>query len=335
MYIVESYSLAIVFCFITMLGWGSWANTLKLSPKRWEFPLYYWDYSIGLILTTLLFGFTLGSAGQGGRSFLTDLGQADATALGSAFLGGVVFNIANLLVVAATAIAGMSVAFPIAVGLALVIGVVVNYIGEPLGNPYLLFGGTLLVVVALLLNARAYAKLPVDEEQTKGKGILISVVAGVLMGFFYRFVADAMADDFVTPQAGQLTPYSAMLVFTVGIFLSNFVFNTYFMYRPIQGGAVSYGDYFRRGTTKVHLIGIMGGVIWCAAMEFNLIASGTAGPAISYGLGQGATMIAAFWGVFVWKEFAAAKRETSGLLTGMFVFFILGLVLIVAARNYV
>jgi glucose uptake protein len=335
MYIVESYPLAIIFCIITMLGWGSWANTLKLTPKRWEFPLYYWDYCIGLVLTTLLFGLTFGSTGAAGRGFVADLGQADLAPIGSAFLGGVLFNIANLLVVAATAIAGMSVAFPIAVGLALVIGVVVNYIGEPLGNPYLLFGGTLLVVIALLLNARAYAKLPVDEEQSKRKGILISVVAGVLMGFFYRFVADAMADDFVTPQVGKLTPYSAMLIFTLGIFLSSFIFNTWFMYRPIQGKAVSYGHYFRLGSPKVHLIGILGGFIWCAAMEFNLIASGLAGPAISYGLGQGATMIAAFWGVFVWKEFAAAKRETSGLLTGMFVLFILGLVLIVAARNYV
>ncbi len=332
MYFVESYPLAIAFCFITMLGWGSWANTLKLTPKRWEFPLYYWDYAIGLVLTSLLFGLTLGSSGAEGRPFLEDLGQGSSGAFGSAFIGGVIFNLSNLLIVAATAIAGMSVAFPIAVGLALVIGVIVNYIGDPVGNPYLIFGGTVLVVLALLLNARAYAKLPVSEAGSKKKGIILAVVSGVLMGFFYRFVADSMAGSFEAPEAGRLTPYSAMFVFTVAIFLSSFLFNTYFMYRPVQGGAVSFGDYFKLGSPRVHLIGILGGLIWCAAMEFNLIASGTAGPAISYGLGQGATMIAALWGVFVWKEFAAAKRETSGLLTGMFVLFVLGLVLIIIAR---
>ena len=332
MYFAESYTTAILLCVVTMIGWGSWANTLKLSPPKWSFPLYYWDYAIGLVLTALLFGFTFGSTGEEGRAFVPDLQQASMGAIGGALLGGVVFNLSNLLIVAATAIAGMSVAFPIAVGLALVIGVIVNYIGVPEGNPYLIFGGTLLVVVALLLNARAYAKLPGTSAAAKGKGVGLAVVSGILMGFFYRFVADAMVTDFAVPEAGLMTPYSAMFVFTVGILLSSFVFNTYFMRRPVEGEPVSYGDYFSRGTPGVHLIGLAGGAIWCTAMEFNLVASGTAGPAISYGLGQGATMIAAFWGVVVWKEFAAAQRETRGLLLGMFAFFIAGLALIVLAK---
>ena len=333
MFFVESYPLAIVFCIVTMLGWGSWANTLKLSGKEWEFPLYYWDYSLGLILTTLLFGLTMGSIGEEGRPFLTDLWQADGTAIWSSFLGGVVFNLSNLLIVASIAIAGISVAFPIGVGLALVIGVVVNYIGEPLGNPYLLFGGTLLIVAALVLNALAYGKLPTEGTNDKQKGILLALAAGVLMGFFYRFVADAMVADFARPEAGLMTPYTAMFIFTLGIFASNFLFNVYFMYRPVQGAAVTFADYFRIGTPRLHAIGLLGGFIWCTAMLFNLIASGTAGAAISYGLGQGATMVGALWGVFVWKEFAAAKKETSSLLMGMFILFIAGLVLIIAARN--
>jgi glucose uptake protein len=332
MYIVDSYSLAVIFCIITMLGWGSWANTLKMAPKKWQFPLYYWDYSIGLVLTTLLFGLTLGSNGEAGRSFLADLGQADGKALGSAFLGGVIFNLSNLGVVAATAIAGMSVAFPIAVGLALVIGVVVNYIATPVGNPWLLFIGLALVVVAILVDTAAYKKLPQEKKGDQKKGIIISVVSGVLMGFFYRFVAASMSTGFAAPEAGLMTPYSAMFVFSIGVFLSNFIFNTWFMYKPVSGSAVTYRDYIRLGSPKTHLIGMLGGLIWCMAMEFNMIASEQAGFAISYGLGQGATMISAAWGVFVWKEFATAPKGTGKLLAAMFAFFIVGLTFIVVAR---
>jgi glucose uptake protein len=332
MYIVDSYTLAVIFCIITMLGWGSWANTLKMTPKKWEFPLYYWDYSIGLILTTLLFGLTLGSSGDEGRPFLADLGQAGGKALGSAFLGGVIFNLSNLGVVAATAIAGMSVAFPIAVGLALVIGVVVNYMATPVGNPWLLFVGLALVVIAILVDTAAYKKLPQEKKGDQKKGIIISVISGVLMGFFYRFVAASMSAGFANPEAEMMTPYSAMFVFSLGIFLSNFVFNTWFMYRPVSGNPVTYRDYFRLGSPKIHLIGLFGGLIWCIAMEFNMIASEQAGFAISYGLGQGATMISAAWGVFVWKEFAAAPKGTNKLLAAMFAFFIIGLSMIVIAR---
>ncbi len=332
MYIVDSYALAVVFCVITMLGWGSWANTLKMSSKEWEFPLYYWDYSIGLVLTTLLFGFTFGSSGEDGRSFMADLQQADNSALVSAFFGGVVFNIANLLVVAATAIAGLAVAFPIAIGLALVIGVVVNYIATPLGDPVILFIGVVLVVIAILVDTAAYKRLPQEKTGIRTKGIVISIIAGVLMGFFYRFVAASMTTNFASPDVGLLTPYSAMFVFTIGLFVSNFLFNSWFMYKPVTGKAVGFADYFKLGSPKLHLIGILGGFIWCAAMEFNLMASEKAGFAISYGLGQGATMISAAWGVFVWKEFAAAPKGTNKLLVAMFALFIVGLSLIVIAR---
>jgi glucose uptake protein len=303
-----------------------------MTSKKWEFPLYYWDYSIGLIITTLVFGFTFGSSGMEGRSFVADLSQANITALASAFVGGVVFNLANLLVVAATSIAGLAVAFPISIGLALVIGVVVNYIATPIGNPYLLFTGLILIVIAILVDTAAYKKLPQDKKGDQKKGIIISIIAGILMGFFYRFVTASMTTNFAIPEVGLLTPYSAMFVFTIGIFISNFIFNSWFMYKPVTGGKVTYTDYFKLGSPKMHLIGILGGIIWCAAMEFNLMASEKAGFAISYGLGQGATMISAAWGVFVWKEFSKAPKGTNKLLAAMFIFFIIGLSLIVISR---
>ena len=331
MFIINSYALAILFCIITMLCWGSWANTMKLASKSWPFQLYYWDYSLGLVLTSLLLGLTLGSIGHNGRGFLPDLIQADSNAIGSALLGGVVFNLSNLLLVAAIDIAGMSVAFPIGVGLALAIGVVVNYIAVPVGDPYLLFIGLALVVLAIIIDAIAYGKLP-SGKRSIGKGIILSVLAGILMGFFYRFVAASMVENVATPEAGKITSYSAMFIFTIGILLSNFLWNTIFMIKPVKGDIVKYSDYFTKGTARLHIIGITGGLIWCTGMSFNLIASSQAGYAISYGLGQGATMVAAAWGVFVWKEFAQAPKGTNKLIAAMFTLFIAGLAFIILAK---
>jgi glucose uptake protein len=331
MLIVDSYAVAVGLCFVTMLCWGSWANTLKLASKEWPFPLYYWDYAIGLVLTSLLLGLTIGSVGSEGRAFVSDLRQASGGALLSAFVGGVVFNIANLLIVAAVDVAGLAVAFPVAIGLALVIGVVVNYLATPLGSPGLLFTGVGLVVAAILVDARAYAKLPSAKGAT-GKGLALSVLAGLLMGFFYRFVAASMITDFRSPQVGKLTPFSAMLVFTVGVLVSNFLWNTLFMYRPVSGAPTTYGEYLTKGNLRLHLVGVLGGFIWCFGMTMSLIASEQAGFAISYGLGQGATMVAAAWGVFVWKEFEGAPRGTGRFIAAMFLLFVTGLATIIAAR---
>ena len=331
MLIIESYAVAVILLFITMLCWGSWANTQKLATQRWPFPLFYWDYTLGIVLLSLLFGITLGSFGEEGRSFWEDLSQADTQSLGSAFIGGVVFNIANLLLVAAIDIAGMAVAFPVGIGLALVLGVVVNYVAVPVGDPVLLFLGVALVMVAIVLDALAYRRKSAGTK-VSAQGLWLSIIAGVLMGFFFRFVAAAVSTDFANPIAGLMTPYTAVFVFSLGIFLSNFLWNTFFMYRPLKGERVSYGDYFARGTPRLHLIGILGGIIWCVGMSFSLIASEQAGFAISYGLGQGATMVAAAWGVFIWREFADAPRGTNKLLYAMFAFFIVGLGLVIIAR---
>jgi glucose uptake protein len=332
MYIIDSYGLAVIFCFITMLCWGSWANTSKIATDKWPFPLYYWDYSIGLILMSLIYGLTMGSFGEGGRSFLADLQQADSGSILSAVIGGVIFNLSNLLIVAAIAVAGLSVAFPIGVGLALVVGVIVNYIKVPEGNPMLLFGGVLLVVLAIIINGLASAKVSRSKGSTPVKGIVLSVLAGIIMGFFYRFVADSMTLNFTAPEAGKLTPYTAVFIFSIGLFISNFIWNTFFMYKPVQGSKSTYAGYFTNGTTRQHLLGILGGLIFNTGFLFNLIASDKAGPAISYGLGQGATMIGAAWGVFVFKEFAGAPKGTNKMLAAMFVLFIVGLGMIVIAR---
>ena len=331
MFVLESYPWAVVFCVITMFCWGSWANTQKLARKGWRFELFYWDYTLGVLLLTLAFGLTLGAHGASGRPFLADLAQVSSASLLSALLGGAIFNLANILLVAAIDIAGMSVAFPVGIGIALVLGVVLNYVANPIGDAKLLFTGVLLVVLAIGLDAVAYRQIPGSAAGVSTKGLALSLACGVLMGFFYRFVAAAMYSEFTRPESGKLGPYAAVFVFAVGIFLSNFIVNTLVMKKPFVGAPVSYADYFR-GDLRNHLTGILGGIIWGVGMSLNIIASGRAGFAISYGLGQGATMVAALWGVFIWREFRAAPRSSAKLLASMFGCFLLGLALILGAR---
>jgi glucose uptake protein len=332
MFVVHSYALAVVLCVLTMFCWGSWANTRKLASKDWRFELFYWDYAIGVLLLTLALGLTLGSAGTAGRSFLADLTQASGSSIVSALVGGAIFNLANILLVAAIEIAGMAVAFPVGIGLALIIGVVLNYVASPVGNVGLLSVGVALVIVAILLDATAYRRLPGGAAGVSTKGLVLSVACGIFMGLFYRFVAAAMYEDPAFPEPGKMGPYAAVFVFACGIFLSNFVWNTLIMKRPFVGTPVRFAHYFD-GSFGTHLTGILGGVIWGLGMSFSLIASGRAGFAISYGLGQGATMVAAFWGVFIWKEFRAAPAGTSKLIAAMFTCFLAGLALIVLART--
>jgi len=332
MFVLQSYPWAVVFCVITMFCWGSWANTQKLARKGWRFELFYWDYTIGILLFTLLLGITMGSRGSAGRSFLDDLAQASHSSVHSALLGGIIFNLANILLVAAIDIAGMSVAFPVGIGIALVLGVVVNYIASPIGNATLLFGGVLLVVIAIILDAVAYRKIPGNGGGVSTKGLVLSVACGVLMGTFYRFVAAAMYPDFTHPEPGKVGPYAAVFILAIGVLISNFVFNTFVMKKPFVGTPVAFADYFK-SDLRTHLTGVLGGLIWGVGTSFNIIASGRAGFAISYGLGQGATMVAAFWGVFIWKEFRAAPAGTSKLIAAMFGCFLIGLALIIVARR--
>ena len=332
MFVVHSYPLAVVLCVITMLCWGSWANTRKLASKDWRFELFYWDYTLGVLLLTLTLGLTLGSTGTEGRSFVADLAQASGASIGSALLGGAIFNLANILLVAAIEIAGMAVAFPVGIGLALVIGVIVNYVAAPVGNGALLAIGVVLVTLAIVLDAVAYRRLPGGAAGVSTKGLVLSVACGVFMGMFYRFVAAAMYADPAYAEAGKMGSYAAVFVFAIGVFLSNFVWNTLAMRKPFVGTPVGFASYFK-GDLGTHLTGILGGVIWGIGLSLNLIASGRAGFAISYGLGQGATMVAAFWGVFIWKEFRGAPAGTSKLLAAMFASFLSGLALIVLART--
>jgi glucose uptake protein len=325
MFTVHSVGAAILFCTITMIGWGSWANAQKLAGRtNWSFELFYWDYVIGIFLFSILFMFTLGSHGSYGMDAASNLQQASRHSILSAAFSGALFNVANILLVVAIDAAGLAIAFPVGIGLALVLGTVLTYVQEPKGNPVSLFLGVAFVVVAIVLSALAHAKLPRTKGSSR-KGIIFAILAGCLMGFFYPQLIRSISPSFNTTPIlpGALTPYTALFFCAVGVLVSNIVVNTIFM----KAGGHTYAEYFA-GTAKVHLLGMLGGLIWLIALTFNVIASGVAGPAISYGLGQGATLVAAIWGVVVWREFSAAPQGTMRLIALMFVGYVLGLTLI-------
>jgi glucose uptake protein len=326
MFVLHSLPIAIFFCFITMLGWGSWANTQKLSGKdQWRFELYYWDYAIGVLLFGVVFAFTFGSIGASGQSAIDNFQQASHHAIQYALISGVIFNISNIMLVVGIDAAGMAVAFPVGVGLALVIGTVESYLQTPKGNPTLLFAGVALIVFAMIMSGLAHRKLPQSAGKKPLRGLIFSAIAGCIMGSFYPQLLKSVSANFNSDpiQPGMLTPYVALVFFAIGVVASNFLVNTIFM----RAGKLTYADYFH-GSAKLHFIGILGGMIWMIALCFNVIASGVAGPAISYALGQGATLIAAIWGVFIWKELAAGPRGTRFLTGLMFAGYAAGLILI-------
>lgn len=330
MYQPSTYAVALVFMIINMFSWGSWANTIK-ATKNWPFPLLYWDYVIGLIAASLIYGLTLGSTDSGPDSFLANLSSASTTAILLAIAGGAVFNIANLLLVAAIDIAGLAVAFPVGIGLALVVGVIQSYVLAPQGNPLLLFGGVALVMAAIIVDAIAYKRR--DEGQSKGdtgKGIKLSILCGLLMGSFFPLVAGAEGGE------SGLGPYAVLFVFSIGVALSAIPFNGFLMKKPITNTPpVSFSDYGKTSFSN-HFWGALGGAIWCTGGMTAFVGAKSAlvGPAISYAMGQGATMVSALWGVFIWREFANAPAGSKKLLVPMFLLFIAGLLTISVAPLY-
>jgi len=304
----------------SMLCWGSWANTMKLCPG-YRFQLFYWDYVLGLVAGALLWGFTLGSIGNLGRPFLSDILHADSSQIFFALVGGVIFNVANLLLVAAIEIAGLAVAFPVGIGLALIVGAVSNYVLSPNGNPLLLFGGIALVLVAVVFDAIAYRLRETEKRSLTTRGVVICVAAGLLMGSFYPFVSKAMSGD-VAPG-----PYAVALFFVIGVALCALPFNYLLMRKSLDGSPrIAMSEYWQaRGAW--HVWGVIGGIIWCTGAVLNFVASRAhiVGPAVSYSIGQGATMISAAWGVFIWREFADAPRQSKRFLVWMFIFFLCGL----------
>ncbi len=339
MILPDSYVQALILALVSMFCWGTWANTRKLTGN-WRFELFYFDYAFGVAITMLIVALTLGSMGFDGLTFSDELMIGSKRRMILAVASGVVFNLANMLLVAAISIAGMAVAFPVGIGLAFVIGVVLNYAINPQGNAGFLFSGASLVFGAIIFCSLAYRELArqrsleaIAAGQTRStkvatgaKGLIVSAVAGILMGFFYPLVELAKEGE------TGLGPYTVACLFGLGVLGSTFVFNVYFMNLPIEGEPIGIKPYFS-APKAYHVWGLLGGILWAIGGAANFVASSApetvqVGPAISYALGQGATMISAVWGVFVWKEFAGSSHRARLLLACMFLLFLGGLTLV-------
>ncbi len=325
MFTPHSLGIALFMMITSAICWGSWANTYK-GVKKYRFELFYWDYAVGIFLISLILALTMGSTGNDASSFLNNVRSADTTNIVSTMFGGAIFNLANLLLVAAIDMAGLAVAFPVGIGIALVVGVVSSYALQPKGNAALLAAGVLCALIAVVMDGKAYGSLAIAGRSVSKKSIVICVVSGVLMGLWAPFVARAMTNG------NTLGPYSIAVFLTLGALLSCLLWNIYFMKHPLVGEPVNFSGYFR-GPISGHALGLLGGFIWGIGMVFNLVAASFTGVAISYAIGQSAPMVAALWGVFAWKEFAGAPGKARIYLALMFVFYCLGILLVARANG--
>jgi glucose uptake protein len=325
MFVPHTIGIALLMMITSAICWGSWANTYK-GVRNYRFELFYWDYAVGIFLISLVLAFTMGSTSRDAASFLNNVSSADRSNFFYTLAGGAVFNLANLLLVAAIDMAGLATAFPVSIGIALVVGVVSSYILQPKGNAALLAAGVVSAIVAVILDGKAYGALQKAASALSRKSIVISVVSGILMGLWAPFVTHAMT------QGHALGPYSIGVFFTLGALLSCFVWNVYFMKKPLVGEPVNFSGFFH-GPAAGHLLGVLGGVIWGTGTVFNLVAANFTGVAISYAIGQAAPMVAALWGVLAWKEFQGANRRAKTFLALMFVFYILAILLVAKANT--
>src|SRR5712664_1164133 len=298
MFVPHDFGIALVMMITSAICWGSWANTYK-GVKNYRFELFYWDYAAGIFLISLVLAVTMGSTSNDAASFLNNVHSADNSNFFYTLAGGAVFNLANLLLVAAIDMAGLAIAFPVSIGIALVVGVISSYALQPKGNAVLLAAGVACAVVAVILDGKAYGSLASAGRSVSKKSIITCIVSGVLMGLWAPFVTHAMT------KGNTLGPYSVAVFLTLGALLSCSIWNVYFMKKPLVGEPVNFSDLFR-GPTSGHILGLLGGVIWGTGMVFNLVAASFTGVAISYAIGQSAPMVAALWGVLAWKEFAGS-----------------------------
>jgi len=325
MFTPHSLNIALLMMITSAVCWGSWANTYK-GVKNYRFELFYWDYAVGIFLISLILALTMGSTGNNEASFLNNVHSADSSNIILTMVGGAIFNLANLLLVAAIDMAGLAIAFPVSIGIALVVGVISSYVLQPKGNAALLAAGVACALIAVVLDGKAYGSLVSMGRTVSSKSIITCIVSGVLMGLWAPFVAHAMTTG------RTLGPYSIAVFLTLGALLSCLIWNVYFMKKPLVGQPVNFADYFR-GPVSGHALGLLGGLIWGTGMVFNLVAANFTGVAISYAIGQSAPMVAALWGVFAWKEFKGAGGKATGYLFLMFVFYCLAIFLVARANG--
>ena len=325
MILPSSYGVLLTILILGMFAWGAWANTLKATAGKWRFELYCFDFAIGLLLAAVVVALTWGNLGFDGFSFRDDLQLAGKRQDLFAFVAGCVFNLGNMLLLGGLSLVGMSVAFPVALGFALVVGVCWNFALSPGGNPALLFTGAAAAlggVVAAILAYRVYAakqlqpvtqtgKAKSRKNTISSKGVALALAGGLFLGSFSPLILLARSDE------NGLGPYSSGFIFAVGVFFSTFVYNLFFMNLPAKGDPIDLGEYFRAPAQR-HGMGVLGGILWYIGAIASLVAGRAEGgakvqPSIVYILDQGGVIIAALCGLLIWNEFDADSKAKTWL----------------------
>ena len=321
---------------ICMLCWGSWPVLYKLA-RKYRFELFYFDFAVGLGLTAIVCAFTVGSMGYDGFNFTDDMLNARKQAWLFAFLAATIFNFGNMLMMAAISVAGMAVACPLALGVAMVVGAWMSYLGGT-GSAGVLLGGTLLILLSAILNSSAYSLLKIQQHEvlaragkTKStrrpnsiKPIILASVGGLVMGTFAPLLLRAQDPDI------GVGPYSLLVLFAMGVGVSTFVFNLFFMNLPVEGDPLEIGDYFKTNLTN-HLNGLVAGAVFgLGALASYLAGSPKSdahlGAPLTPLLAQASAIVAALWGLLVWKEFKGGDGRVKAFAAVMLVLFAGGLV---------
>ncbi|MGA9626723.1 MAG: hypothetical protein WBL65_19110 [Bryobacteraceae bacterium] len=339
MILPQTHAAVLFLMTLSLLCWGSWANSYKLAGK-WRYELYYFDFAAGVVVAAFLYAFTVGNLGYDGFSFMDDVMHSGKRQWLYGLMGGVIFNLGNMILMSAISVAGMAVAFPMGIGVATIVGTILAYVAKSTGNPALMFAGCALIAGAVAAAALAYrfhAVLRHEELARAGKaastrrpssikGIVLALVSGLLIGSFFPLVDKAREGEL------GLGPYAVAAVFAVGVFISTFVFNVFLMNLPVEGEPLEVLDIFK-STPKQHLLGLAGGVVWCTGMVTSLAAA-SAPAAAQVGtvegcfLAEGFPLIAALWGILAWKELKGADLRVKTLAVCMFLLFVCGLLVI-------
>lgn len=325
---------------LSFLCLGLWPNTFKRTGPQWRFELFYFDFAIGAILLAVLAAFTFGTFGSE-MAFDDRMLVAGRSAQVWAIAAGFLFNLGNMLFVAAMSLIGVSAAFPLSAGLALIIASLLNFRAE---NVVFLISGIVLLLIGLVLDGTACrlrdlgigggakgAQKPVAKAPPKAKtrrttkGILIALLSGIPLGLFYPLFTKGAAGDF------GLGPYAGLLLFCVGIIIATVIFNFYFMNIAIEGGAIAFNAYFR-GRASQHFLGFMGGALWAAgALAAAVASSAPPGVGLSASLRLivplASVILALLSGLWIWKEFPAKTNNASIYIGMAVVVFACGLVL--------
>ena len=361
MILPESYFVALFVAIVAAICWGSWANTYKLAGRQ-RFELFYWDYALGVFVAATLAAFTFGSlgfnvaGGGAGFAFVDDLMlHASKHSWAYGLVAGAVFNLGAILLVGAMSLAGMSLAFPVGLGLAAVVAILLALIDRTHVNAVLLLSTLVLILAAVALDVFAYRAVAQRRSQeaiktgrTKStkvtvswKGIVLALVGGPLIGLCFPLI-----DRSRTPDTG-MGPYAAAFMFGAGVLASTFVYNLFLMNLPVRGEPIEVLQYLRQ-PKRSHLLPLLGGMVWAAGTVSLFVASSAVaataaqgadplpllGPNASILVVLAAALLSGLWGLLVWKELKDAPERARSLTALALVLLLAGLALFLVAPPF-